>query len=1159
MLALLGVLLRLQPMFGGEDPVTGDPWHHADMTWKAASRAGWAAGADDTDDTTAAAALAWHADFVDSYLYNPLWWAAGGLTRFRASLVHHDDLVNLHFDDLTSTRQVQLMWRRYQAGTVAGLLWAAERGDVGTARNVVGAGLHALQDFYSHSNWVDDPVRRGTTWPAAGPSPGAGADPRDAMHLYTGAYEQPVQTAFKPHGKYGFDCTLLRRLVPAQLMDAICAGISPLSNGAMCRRWQECKGAVSPRPTTIAGIPVPPDVLYVAPPGIALDSTWLAQIGVQQRDLPDRGGLSDPGKTLFEAAVRLATEHSYAWLRQLEDVMGRAGLGSFWDRVKSEPRTGQRHIPGPPELASMIGAYDGDLLQYEELWRAPFSFLSAGKAPPATSGSDDGWFLRLDITTAAEALAGTDADIIAVVDGRRFLLDRMHGRTPNGGLGELRILEHNDFEAGAKDTYVVGPFPARPQQLVLRNSAATGIDLVRGAWTDLVAFVSTVITSIGDFLLSLVAGHADLVGSDKQTWSWDDLARTAQAGGTPLTLRIRGGDEGAYDIQGRVTASPTQTGLRVTVSAQTLVCVKESTWDRFTTADEPFAVLLVISPAAAQTVAGRSAPFVDVDTGESRALGNQFVVDVPRYGGLIVAAQVWESDDEGPGDRDRLRDDFARGFDQRTINQRSAFLDALGRAVAPDWKLGRLDAYAFSRGPVVEVAHLVTDRPVGRWVEAGSSLGVPFDPVATRSVAIGSDTPLAAPVLVAPADGQRLSGLPRTTTLSWQAVPGATSYRVEVEYAWPSTSGTAWAPQLTRDTASTSLTFDFVGSQPGRWRVAALDQGGTNASSEPSPWWGFDYSPGVPLAVPEPTDPPEGQRYSHFPRTTTLSWQAVGGATGYQVEVEYGNRLGEEIVWTPWLSQAVTGGSWTFDFVGSQPGRWRVLAFDATGANASSSPSAWRSFDYSEAPPLATPVLRSPPDGQRYDHFPRTTTLVWAPVDGATGYRVEVEFGNATPTGMAWTPWRREEVAVPTLVFDFVGDQPGRWRVAAVDGGGSHAPSPPTTWRTFDYGTTPVLAVPVPLAPPDGERYSHFPRTTTVSWEPVTGATAYHVEVAFAWEDPAGGTTWEPWLTRDLEATSLTFEFVGAQPGRWRVSSTDPSGALLASAPTDWRTFSYAI
>jgi hypothetical protein len=1156
MLGLLGILIGTQPLFGGLDPVKGDPWYHEQMTWNAARDAGWATGTGNTDDTTAAAALAWHADFVDSYLYNPLWWAAGGLTRFRAALVHHDDLVTVHFDDLTSARQVQLVWRRYQAGTVAGLLWAAERGDVGAARNLVGAGMHALEDFYSHSNWVDDPARRTRTWPEAGPPPGSGADARDAMQLYTGAYEQPVQIAFKPHGKYAFDCALMRRLVPAQLMDAICSGISPLSNGGMCQRWRECKGAASPRPGTIAGVPVPPDVLYIAPPGIALDSPWLAEIGAQQRDLPDRGSVT--GQELFDVAITLATRHATAWLRQLADVMARAGLEAFWMRVMTEPRTGARRVPGPPELAGMLDGYDGDIVQYEEVRRAPFLFLSAGRYPPDPAGADEGWFLRLDISTAGDAQAGTDADIYAIVDGTSFLLDRMHGRTPGGGLGELRILEHNDFEAGGRDAYVIGPFPRPPQQLVLRNSAATGVDVLHGVWVDLVRFTSSVLDSIGDALLSIVAGHADFVGSDKLTWSWDDLARIFQVGSAHFTLRIRGGDEGEYDIHGTVTVSPTLTGLRAVVRAQTLACIKESTWDRATSADEPFAIILVSSPAAAQTLRWASQPFADVESGEMRTLNFQGAVDVPRYGGLIVPAQVWESDDEGPGDRVRLRDDFARGYDERTISQRSAFLDALGRAIAPDWKVARLDAYAFSRGPVVEVAHLVNDRAIDRWVEAGGSLGVPFDAVPTRSVILGSGTPLTAPVPTEPPDGQRYSHFPRTTTLAWQPVAGATTYRVEVDYAWQSGGQVVWAPQLTVDSSAPTLTFDFVGSQPGRWRVAALDRSGAREPSASSAWRGFDYSPTAQLAAPVPAAPPEGQRHSHFPRTTTLSWQPVSGATGYQVEVGYGNGVGAEVVWTPWLSQAITRTSWTFDFVGDQPGRWRVAALDAGGAHAASVPSDWRTFDYSPAPPLATPVLREPPDGEQLTRFPRMTTLFWAPVDAATGYQVEVEYGNASSTGTAWTPWLRQDVVEPMLTFEFVGDQPGRWRITAVEAGGAHAPSPASGWRTFHYGTKPVLAVPVLVAPQDGERYSHFPRTTTVSWQAVPGADSYHVEVEFAWQAP-DGMTWAPLLGRDLEATSLTLEFVGTQPGRWRVSATDGSGSSLASPPSDWRTFSYTV
>jgi hypothetical protein len=101
----------------------------------------------------------------------------------------------------------------------------------------------------------------------------------------------------------------------------------------------------------------------------------------------------------------------------------------------------------------MLGRYNGDLEQYEEPRRTPFNFLTAGTYPPNPGGSDEGWFLRLDIGTAEEAFAGTDADIWAVVNGQSFLLDRMHERVPQGGMDEFRLLEHNDFEAGGESRW----------------------------------------------------------------------------------------------------------------------------------------------------------------------------------------------------------------------------------------------------------------------------------------------------------------------------------------------------------------------------------------------------------------------------------------------------------------------------------------------------------------------------------------------------------------------------------------------------------------------------------------------------------------------------------------------------------------------------------
>ncbi len=75
------------------------------------------------------------------------------------------------------------------------------------------------------------------------------------------------------------------------------------------------------------------------------------------------------------------------------------------------------------------------------------------------------------------------------------------------------------------------------------------------------------------------------------------------------------------------------------------------------------------------------------------------------------------------------------------------------------------------------------------------------------------------------------------------------------------------------------------------------------------------------------------------------------------------------------------------------------------------------------------------------------------------------------------------------------------------------------------------LTAPVQVSPLDGTVFSHYPRETTLVWEPVTGADSYTVEVEFQ-----SGTTWHTWrLTSDITATTYMFNFVGAQPGRWRV------------------------
>jgi len=96
---------------------------------------------------------------------------------------------------------------------------------------------------------------------------------------------------------------------------------------------------------------------------------------------------------------------------------------------------------------------------------------------------------------------------------------------------------------------------------------------------------------------------------------------------------------------------------------------------------------------------------------------------------------------------------------------------------------------------------------------------------------------IVAPVQMSPADKSIFNHNPRTVTLRWSNVPGAKSYSVETSFL----SGTSWsAAAQASNLRSTSYTFDFVGSQTGRWRVWAVDSAGHK--SPMSCWWEFRFT-----------------------------------------------------------------------------------------------------------------------------------------------------------------------------------------------------------------------------------------------------------------------------------------------------------------------------
>lgn len=119
-----------------------------------------------------------------------------------------------------------------------------------------------------------------------------------------------------------------------------------------------------------------------------------------------------------------------------------------------------------------------------------------------------------------------------------------------------------------------------------------------------------------------------------------------------------------------------------------------------------------------------------------------------------------------------------------------------------------------------------------------------------------SDTRLQAPQQISPQSGTIFNvGYPRTTYFKWTEVEGASHYCLEIEPASPSQATRtwewdgvkyAWWSEIIPDfkyrctkTAQPEFVRGWVGAQPGRWRVYAVDAEGNE--SDKSPWWLFRY------------------------------------------------------------------------------------------------------------------------------------------------------------------------------------------------------------------------------------------------------------------------------------------------------------------------------
>ena len=692
-------------LFGGENLLEGE-FYHETISKEACSAVGF------SDESSAD--IAWHTDYTDSYIYNPKFWVSTfpDNRRFIAAMSIRDSLKKLHFDDLFDSVDIMSTRYRYLRGCLVGLHWAAEVyadpslapsvDPIGAAHNLLGVTLHALQDFYSHSNWIDDSTRRSKIFCEMLP-----AENIWNTYLYTGYYEK--KNTVKPHGKPLIICTLseLDSCVDS-VLGFYCSGLLPSASSTdVCKEYDGCDEG---KDANGGGIWVPlKDFPVYFKPGINLDNKWQSDFGVQVR------GISDElkGEDAFNIAKDLATEESKEWLRSAGKIVRDWGHSEFWDEIQN------RRSMKPREN------------QFEKFDHFPFQFITAGDY--SQRNSTEGYYLRVTLKTSHDNGAGTDSGIFLVacwVDceersnynkKKKILLDYTPGAKMSG---------HDDFEEGSVAVYTVGPFESLPKAIYFRNDDASIFEVVR-------AFIKMIVKAyeaLAEFIKELLGIGADYVGAATKVFEPsvlptieasvcnfnDPPKNTKRQKCQEISIRIDGNREGIYEVDIWLSfVSQTETTTSYTIEARWLHCIKESAVDGDFD-DEPFVMILITYNGGQKSMRPNNErdPFSNTDKGDRHWLGYSATIEIPKnIGAFIISAEVWESDLEDSGDRMDIYNEFI-GKDNDVKQAEDSFFGTLGKFIDPDWKMESVRAYGFTRGKDLEAGQVLINNDA-RWIKGG--------------------------------------------------------------------------------------------------------------------------------------------------------------------------------------------------------------------------------------------------------------------------------------------------------------------------------------------------------------------------------------------------------------------------------------------------------
>jgi hypothetical protein len=320
-------------------------------------------------------------------------------------------------------------------------------------------------------------------------------------------------------------------------------------------------------------------------------------------------------------------------------------------------------------------------------------------------------------------------------------------------------------------------------------------------------------------------------------------------------------------------------------------------------------------------------------------------------------------------------------------------------------------------------------------------------------------------ILKSPANGSFVTVT--TPTFTWSVVKGATyELQVDEDDQFGSPLAITCAPTKTTCKPTTAMPLGTY-----YWRV--------NINGVQSPiYWQVTVS--SPLLSPPVHSSPVNKAFIND-NTPLLSWNAVTGAAGYEVQVDNQSKFTSP----EFMIVGITGAGATVstEVSADLPDGvyyWRVRTFNAFGA-----PGAWSkptSFTV-DTQPQGTPALRAPANNAMTNDT--TPAFSWNPVSGASGYVLDVardvDF-NVPVTGLNDVPVAKTSYTVPANLALPNGTY--YWRVWSVDkaGNASEPTDPPF-----------VLVVNIQKTPVNGAFTTDT--TPTFSWTKVVAGATYQLEI----------------------------------------------------------------